>query len=402
MLKKLTARIFVLIFLAALAAGPQDNQAGQAAARKTYFDGGVRVRIISSSHQDIAWMDSPQKCIEYRDKQCITPALELMAKNPEYCFVMENMLNLMEYIERHPDRKADILRYAKDGRLEWGATFNQPYESLLSGEQLVRQTYFGRKWIKKNFPGCDATVYFNPDVPGRALQMQQILSKSGIPYMVISRYHEGFYRWLSPDGSSVLAYSPGHYGNSASMLNAKPSEGRQAIVDKLGQWGEYYRTRGIPPEFPLLNSVDFSRPTDFGGLINLWNGVAKAGSRGPASLIQYSSARQFSRRSPKTTRPSTESWASGRIYGFISTVPPITGPSPPIAKQGHFSRRPRSSARSGRSSKAALRIIPGRPWNRHGWRRSIPTTAGAEKKARSRTGCFEKSMSSPATWAARC
>lgn len=293
MQKKSAAFIFVLIFLTILGAGRTDNPGGPAAGQKTYFDNGGRLRIISSSHQDIAWMDSPQKCIEYRDKQCITPALESMAKNPEYCFVMENMLNLMEYIERHPDRKADILRFTKDGRMEWGATFNQPYESLLSGEQLVRQTYFGRKWIKKNFPGCDAAVYFNPDVPGRALQMQQILSKAGIPYMVISRYHEGFYRWLSPDGSSVLAYSPGHYGNSASMLNAKPSEGRQAIADKLGQWGDYYRTRRIPPEFPLLNSVDFSKPADFGGLINLWNGAAKSAGGRQASQMQYSSARQF-------------------------------------------------------------------------------------------------------------
>ena len=310
MLRKWPVCIFVLISITTLAAGLEDSRTGRAAAQKSYFDGG-RLRIISSSHQDIAWMDSPEKCIEYRDKQCITPALELMAKNPQYCFVMENMLNLMEYIQRHPERKADILRFTKDGRMEWGATFNQPYESLLSGEQLVRQTYFGRKWIKKNFPGCDATVYFNPDVPGRALQMQQILSKSGIPYMVISRYHEGFYRWLSPDGSSLLAYSPGHYGNSSGILNAKPSEGRRAIVDKLGRWAEYYQTRRIPPEFPLLNSVDFSKPTDFGGLIDLWNGAAGNAPGGPkGSLIQYSSARQFfealSKNSPSFDRVAGE------------------------------------------------------------------------------------------------
>ena len=293
MRKKLTVYFFVFVFFAALMAGTKAIPRDQAAAPKTVFDNDGRLRIISSSHQDIAWMDSPQKCVEYRDLQCITPALEMMAKNPDYCFVMENMLNLMEYVERHPDRKNAIVQYTKNGRMEWGATFNQPYESLLSGEQLVRQTYFGRKWIKKNFPGCDATVYFNPDVPGRALQMQQILSKAGIPDMVISRYHEGFYRWLSPDGSSVLAYSPGHYGNSASMLNSQPADGVKAIAEKQAQWSDYYRVRKIPPEFPLLNSVDFSRPTDFGGLINLWNGGHRGSAGTPTSTMQYSSARQF-------------------------------------------------------------------------------------------------------------
>ncbi|MBM3312847.1 MAG: alpha-mannosidase, partial [Candidatus Aminicenantes bacterium] len=221
-----------------------------------------------------------------RDESCITPALEMMARDPGYFFVMENMLNLMEYVERHPERKADVLRYMKEGRLEWGATLTQPYESLLSGEQLVRQTYFGRRWLKKNFPGCDALVYFNPDVPGRSLQMQQILSKAGIPYMVISRYHEGFYRWGSPDGSTVLAYSPGHYGNSSAFFRAKPEDGVKALAEKLAKGADYYRSRGIAPEVPLLHSEDFSKPSDFGPLIGLWN-------RTQGSKMGYSSVRAF-------------------------------------------------------------------------------------------------------------
>ena len=290
-------RIIVILCLAISFFGvsfTMDKDASQKASdSSSTFDGSGRLRIISSSHQDIAWMDSPQKCIVYRDENCITPALEMMAKDPDYCFVMENMLNLMEYLERHPDKKADILRFTKEGRMEWGATFNQPYESLLSGEQLVRQTIYGRRWIKKNLPGCDALVYFNPDVPGRSLQMQQILSKAGIPYMVISRYHEGFYRWTSPDGSSVVAYSPGHYSNSSALLNAKPAEAVPAIAAKLAEWAPYYQQRNIPPEFPLLNSVDFSKPTDFGPLISLWNGRTGSTALSPGPQMEYSSAAAF-------------------------------------------------------------------------------------------------------------
>ncbi len=261
-----------------------------------------RLSILSSSHQDIAWMDSPEACMKYRDESCITPALEMMRTHPDYRFVMENMLNLLEYLERHPDRKEEIARLTREGRMEWGATFTQPYESLLSGEQLVRQVYFGRRWIIKNLAGCDARVYFNPDVPGRALQMQQILSKAGIPFMVISRYHEGFYRWKSPDGSSVLAYSPGHYGNSSALLNAEPDEALKAIAAKLLKWKPYYDRRGIAPEFPLLHSEDFSKPRDYRPLIGLWNarygGGAEAGAPGAPSAnlgsrMAYASARGF-------------------------------------------------------------------------------------------------------------
>jgi len=251
-----------------------------------------RLHIISSSHQDIAWMDSPEKCIAFRDTNCITPALAMMAKDSAYSFTMENMLNLMEYLERHPERADEVARLTREGRMEWGATFNQPYESLYSGEQLIRQAYFGRRWIRKNIPGADARVYFNPDVPGRAAQMPQILAKAGIPYMLMSRYHEGFYRWASPDGTSVLAYSPGHYGNAAAFLNAPPVEGAKAVLEKLSKWSGYYAAHGLPSEYPLLNSVDFSQPTDFGGLIRQWNGGgAKTGPA--ASVMQYSSARRF-------------------------------------------------------------------------------------------------------------
>ena len=251
------------------------------------------VRIVSSSHQDIAWMDSPEKCMIYRDENCITPALAMMARDPAYRFTMENMLNLREYLDRHPERRAEVQRFTKAGRLEWGATFTQPYESLLSGEELVRQAYFGRRWLKKTLPGCDARVAFNPDVPGRALQMSQILSKAGIPYLVISRYHEGFYRWASPDGSSVLAYSPGHYGNASAILNAAPAEGIKAVAATLEKWTPYYAERRLPPVFPLLNSVDFSKPTDFGGLIAAWNEERRRPAGGSAPALAYASAREF-------------------------------------------------------------------------------------------------------------
>jgi len=282
-------RTIAIVALAALAAAGALAPSGKASGRE---DPVGRLHIISSSHQDIAWMDSPEKCIIFRDTNCITPALAMMARDPAYSFTMENMLNLAEYLERHPDRKEEIGRLTREGRMEWGATYNQPYESLLSGEQLIRQTYFGRLWLKRTFPGADAKVYFNPDVPGRAAQMPQILTKAGIPYLLMSRYHEGFYRWASPDGSSVLAYSPGHYGNAAAYLNAPPAEGAKTIADKVAKWKGYYAGRGLPDEYPLLNSVDFSQPTDFGPLIRHWNGDGAAPGGGKP-VMQYSTARKF-------------------------------------------------------------------------------------------------------------
>ena len=177
-----------------------------------YFADGT-VHLICSSHNDIAWFDTPAKTIERRDTACVTPALERMKKRDDVYFSMENVLYLQEYLERHPEKKQEIFELTKSGRFDWGATYNQPYEGLLSSEQLVRQVYHGAKYIRKLFPGTPARVAYNVDVPGRSIQMPQILSKAGIPYLVLSRHESGIFKWASPDGSSILCWSMGNYAN---------------------------------------------------------------------------------------------------------------------------------------------------------------------------------------------
>ena len=256
-----------------------------------FSDGSLR--IVSSSHQDTAWMDTPDACRRFRIEHNILPALEMMRKDPRYTFCMEGALHLMEFLEAHPELRDEVMLRMKEGRLEFGATYNEPYESWLSGEELARETYFGRRWIQKNLPGCDAKVAFNPDPPGRSLQTGQILARAGIRYMFISRYHEGLYRWLSPDGSGVLAYTPGHYGNHLPLLNATPARCVSAIAAKLEQQAPYYEERHIPPVYCLINTMDFSAPHDFTPLINLWNSQPAAASGVAPPRMQYSSIRAF-------------------------------------------------------------------------------------------------------------
>jgi len=250
-----------------------------------YFRNGA-IELFSSSHQDIAWMDTPEACIAFRVNQCIQPAIRLMAKDGHYAFVMENMLNLAEYLEARPQDRSTIERFTREGRLEWGATYNQPYEDMLSGEELIRQAYFGRRWLKRVFPGTDARVAFNPDVPGRTLQMPQILAKSGIPYLLISRYHEGLYRWQSPDGSSVLTYSPGHYTVPKQILSLPVAEAVPALEKRLAERAPFYEQHAIPPVLPLLHSEDFSEPKDYTPLLNAWNAPGRP-------RFEYSSVRGF-------------------------------------------------------------------------------------------------------------
>ncbi|HEY3860644.1 MAG TPA: discoidin domain-containing protein [Verrucomicrobiae bacterium] len=251
------------------------------------------VRIVSSSHQDTAWMNTQDYCRRYRIEHVLLPALEMMRQDPHYAFSMEGTLHLMELMDAHPELRDEVASRMREGRLEFGATYNEPYESWLSGEELVREVYFGRRWIHKNFPGCDAKVEFNPDPPGRALQMQQILNKAGVPYLFISRFHSGLHQWFSPDGSSALAYSPGHYGNDLDILDAPFPKAIRATGARLDELAPDCGARRIPPECCLINSMDFTQPRDFSSLMDAWNAQPrKAGDPSPPRM-RYSTLRGF-------------------------------------------------------------------------------------------------------------
>ena len=64
-----------------------------------YFQQGT-IHLIQSSHQDIAWMDTPDYCKDDRINNIIIPALDLMKKNKSFTFEMEQTLNLMEFLKK--------------------------------------------------------------------------------------------------------------------------------------------------------------------------------------------------------------------------------------------------------------------------------------------------------------
>jgi len=260
---------------------------------------GGAIHLISSSHQDIAWMDSPAQCVEDRDRAVITPALELLRRNPGFCFDMEDILCLREYLERHPEAREEIARYAKEGRLNWGAAYTAPYEEMYSGEALARQFYLGRKWFRKEFPGADTVTYWNVDVPGRTLQMAQILSKAGVKNLIISRHAAGLFRWLSPDGSGVNVYSSGHYGNSIGHLRKEPLDAAAHLTELACRWLDREPSCAAAPVVPLLADSDMAGPLLYTDFVDWWNQLdrieTKRGDELPVRLpeLSYSTARRY-------------------------------------------------------------------------------------------------------------
>lgn len=232
------------------------------------------ILLLNSSHQDLAWMDLLEKCIIERDTMLMTPLLNAAVNDPGYRFDIEDVLMIKEYICRHPESKDLIVRMLKDGRLTCGSTYQMPYEEMYSGESLVRQFYLGARWIRENLDGYFPDTYWNPDVPGRTMQMAQIMAKSGTRNLVMSRHEKGVYKWYSPDNSFVYAYSPGHYAEDFLYLGKGFEEASDMLAQKSMYWAKGYNTKsGIAPVIPVLSDWDMSPAKDYSALISQWNNL---------------------------------------------------------------------------------------------------------------------------------
>jgi alpha-mannosidase len=82
-----------------------------------------QVVLVRSSHQDIAWMDTPEACRRQRAGM-IRQVLAHMVEDPEACFTIETSQYLSEILADLPDQRDELLARSREGRLEWGATWN--------------------------------------------------------------------------------------------------------------------------------------------------------------------------------------------------------------------------------------------------------------------------------------
>ena len=93
---------------------------------------------------------------------------------------------------------------------EEGATWVEPDCNLPSGESLVRQIIWGKKFIKDEFD-IDSKILWLPDVFGYSAAIPQILKKSGVNKFVTSKigWNEfnqipyDLFKWVGVDGTEV-------------------------------------------------------------------------------------------------------------------------------------------------------------------------------------------------------
>jgi alpha-mannosidase len=220
---------------------------------KNYFDGGT-FDIMNTNHNDLGWLNTQAITADYRSTELILPAMDLMKKNPDFKYMMESVEYLKEFLVRNPGRRDEMAKLMKEKRFVFGASYIQNLQVQVGQEKLIRQFYYGRRWLLENFPGCDTRFFMNTDVPGLTYQLPQILKKSGIDYIIQGRMAWGFYYWEGLDGTSIPMFA---FKYAWPLMNPLDNTGWLKFQNEREA---YYKPRQLPKIMLYDFNADYLPP----------------------------------------------------------------------------------------------------------------------------------------------
>ena len=173
----------------------------------------ITVMSVGHTHIDVAWKWQLRQTVE-KVVRSYSTVMELMKRYPEYLF-MASTPQMYEFCRKEePELFEEIKERVKEGRFEVeGAMWLEADCNLTSGESLVRQILYGKRYMKDTF-GVDSNVLWLPDVFGYSAAMPQILRKTGIRAFVTTklgwndtnRMPYDLFWWEGIDGSDVVTY----------------------------------------------------------------------------------------------------------------------------------------------------------------------------------------------------
>ncbi len=186
-----------------------------------------KLHLICNAHVDPVWLWTWDEGISSAIAT-FKSAVEL-ADEFEYIFC-HNESMLYEAIEEcAPELFEKIKKLVKCGKWKIiGGWYLQPDCNMLSGETFIRQINVGKSYFKEKF-GVEPTVAVNFDSFGHSVGLPQILKKNGYKgYMICRPRTEGqfkypgrFFKWTSPDGSSVIATNSESYSTHLGSATQK-------------------------------------------------------------------------------------------------------------------------------------------------------------------------------------
>jgi mannosylglycerate hydrolase len=164
--------------------------------------------VVAETHWDREWYQ-PFEVFRARLVRLVDRVIDLLDSNPEYKYYTLDgqSIVLEDYLEIRPDRRDDIARLVRAGRLLIGPSYVLPDEFLTGGESHIRNFQLGIA-VARQF-GPVMMVGYMPDTFGHMAHMPAVLAGFGMEGAVMWRGADksltsSEFFWRAPDGSEVL------------------------------------------------------------------------------------------------------------------------------------------------------------------------------------------------------
>ena len=214
---------------------------------------GPTVYALGHTHIDVAWK-WPLRQTREKAVRSFSTVLYLMKRYPEYRFFLSQP-QLYEYVkEEAPEIFAQVKERVKEGRWEAdGAMWLESDSNLTSGESLIRQILYGKKFFKDELGVDDQEILWLPDAFGFLGALPQIMKRSGIRYFLTTKMGwndadqqpDDTFLWEGIDGSRVtgLYITTKNYETYPERFEKPVREvtynGRQNASQTMGTWQNY-------------------------------------------------------------------------------------------------------------------------------------------------------------------
>ncbi|WP_257348904.1 alpha-mannosidase [Pseudalkalibacillus decolorationis] len=250
------------------------------------------IRAVGQSHIDIAWLWPIKETIR-KASRTFSSACTLLEEYKDFEYA-QSQPQLFAYLKEHnPKVYKRVKQKVAEGRFEIiGGMWVEPDLNIPSGESLVRQLLYGKKFFKEEFD-VEPRVEWLPDTFGYCASLPQILKKAGTNYFMTTklnwndtnRFPYDLFYWEGIDGTKILSYlhtilgqntEPADIKNTWMDFNQKNEYPERMLVYGYGDGGggvtrDMIEKLERSTKLPALPDVKFDKVHSFFDRINKKN-----------------------------------------------------------------------------------------------------------------------------------
>lgn len=237
-----------------------------------------RVYMVVHAHLDIGFT-KPVDVVAEQYKTLIDTQVNYAKTHPGYKWTVEETWQLEQWLLRStPQKIAEFVALEQAGQIRVAAAHSTLHSAKLGVEEMNRHLWNAARY--RNLYDFTINTVFCDDVPAVNWSFPQVLSRSGIPYLVAGQnmfigggftqpYKSYLCNWEGPDGSSVLLWSAQEsYAEGVELFWWTANVDEAKLTDTLNT----LTNAGYPYDAVMIQTAfDNSSATNMYDKVNAWN-----------------------------------------------------------------------------------------------------------------------------------